>query len=502
MNPPCSNNEWTYAFFDSMAGAEEAAGSASADVLPRYTDHSYHDFSTYIEDGGKIKKHKKSERNFPARLHTILSDEKYAHIISWMVSCCSANSRFHLLMSSLTFKYPPSLLFYFYQPHGRAWKVIDKSLLVDEVIPKFFGQSKFASFTRQLSGWGFKRLHQTGRDFGCYYHECFLRGHPRLTVLMRRTSPGKGKATPSMNTEPDFYAIAEQYPLHATGEKQVFTPEFESKRKKRKSESKPMVNEPTAPKTETSSIDPLPISSCDNLEPIALPSKLEALLENYSVEPIALPSSSSSDSCVNQIQGNNGNQYFGNTTPSMFIDQYQAGGGNLYQNVQTRSQPQTTAMAPAPICAEDGLCSMNVSSCFGNGQHQHQQHSVGNIAPYPYPTHAQSLYGPSSFSRNNSLGYGGMNIYSQHQSHPSYFQQQGQAQGLGQPAYCSTSASTRNNYPKKRFSLNAWDDTAATKDSLKEMPMSIPEKGFDFNVSSIEDSFRNSYVDTATTSLG
>jgi len=84
---------------------------------------------------------------------------------------------------------------------------------MEEAIPKFFGQSKFASFSRQLSGWGFTRLHKAGRDFGCYYHECFLRGHPRLTVLMRRVSPGQGKAAPNIYTEPDFYLIAKRYPL-------------------------------------------------------------------------------------------------------------------------------------------------------------------------------------------------------------------------------------------------------------------------------------------------
>ena len=101
------------------------------DSLPRYADHTYRDFSTYIKEGKRVEKHKKSDRNFPARLHVILSNEQYSHIISWM-------------------------------PHGRAWKVKNKELLVEEVIPKFFGQSKFASFARQLSGWGFKRLHQTG----------------------------------------------------------------------------------------------------------------------------------------------------------------------------------------------------------------------------------------------------------------------------------------------------------------------------------------------------
>lgn len=30
----------------------------------------------------------------------------------------------------------------------------DKDRLVDEVIPKYFVQTKYESFTRQLSGWG------------------------------------------------------------------------------------------------------------------------------------------------------------------------------------------------------------------------------------------------------------------------------------------------------------------------------------------------------------
>eukprot|EP00577_Skeletonema_sp_RCC1716_P012055 CAMPEP_0113405458 /NCGR_PEP_ID=MMETSP0013_2-20120614/18963_1 /TAXON_ID=2843 ORGANISM="Skeletonema costatum, Strain 1716" /NCGR_SAMPLE_ID=MMETSP0013_2 /ASSEMBLY_ACC=CAM_ASM_000158 /LENGTH=409 /DNA_ID=CAMNT_0000291187 /DNA_START=20 /DNA_END=1249 /DNA_ORIENTATION=- /assembly_acc=CAM_ASM_000158 len=161
--------------------AEEVTAN---NTLPHFKfknkNHIYRDFSTYIDDGGKIEKHKKSDRNFPARLHAILSDEQYSNIISWM-------------------------------PHGRAWKVLNKTLFVEEVIPKFFGQSKFASFARQLSGWGFKRLRNTGPDFGCYYHECFLQGHPRLTVIMKRISPRQGKATPNMHSEPDFNTIAKLY---------------------------------------------------------------------------------------------------------------------------------------------------------------------------------------------------------------------------------------------------------------------------------------------------
>ena len=61
---------------------------SSSDALPRrFADHTYRDFSTYIQDGGKVQKHKKSESNFPARLHAMLAEEKYSNIIAWMVSC-------------------------------------------------------------------------------------------------------------------------------------------------------------------------------------------------------------------------------------------------------------------------------------------------------------------------------------------------------------------------------------------------------------------------------
>eukprot|EP00985_Skeletonema_marinoi_P024627 scaffold17300_cov146-Skeletonema_marinoi.AAC.2 len=134
-------------------------------ICPRFVDHghTYRDFSTYIEEGGMIEKHTESERNFPACLHAMLSNEHYSHIISWM-------------------------------PHGRAWKVHNKRLLVgDPILGKILGLPSYASFTRELSEWGFKMLHQAGPDYGCYYHECFLRGHPQLTALMKKTA------------EPDFY---------------------------------------------------------------------------------------------------------------------------------------------------------------------------------------------------------------------------------------------------------------------------------------------------------
>ena len=82
-----------------------------------------------------------------------------------------------------------------------------------EVVPRFFVQRKYESFTRQLNGWGFKRLHQSGNDYNCYYHECFLRGLPHLTALLTRSKPGQGKLIPHVEGEPNFYEIDRMFPL-------------------------------------------------------------------------------------------------------------------------------------------------------------------------------------------------------------------------------------------------------------------------------------------------
>jgi len=73
--------------------------------------------------------------------------------------------------------------------------------------------NKYESFTRQLNAWGFKRLYQSGSDSGCHYHECFLRGLPKLTCLIRRLPPSQGKSTPYPAGEPNFFKISAKFPL-------------------------------------------------------------------------------------------------------------------------------------------------------------------------------------------------------------------------------------------------------------------------------------------------
>ena len=81
---------------------------------------------------------------FPVVLHQLLeaADEQgYSDIISW-------------------------------QPHGRAFHVHDPKRFVAEVMPRYFRQTRFSSFQRQLSLYEFLRLSRQGPDHNaCKYRQ-------------------------------------------------------------------------------------------------------------------------------------------------------------------------------------------------------------------------------------------------------------------------------------------------------------------------------------------
>mmetsp|Transcript_7837 Transcript_7837/g.11576 ORF Transcript_7837/g.11576 Transcript_7837/m.11576 type:complete len:368 (+) Transcript_7837:455-1558(+) len=120
---------------------------------------------------------------FPGKLHLILSKSEYRSIITWL-------------------------------PHGRSFIVRDPESLQEKVFPIFFKLTKYNSFSRQLSLWGFKRL-TTGVDFGSYYHPLFLRGKPLLTTRMTLTLiKGIGtKRKSNPRAEPDLTALSRIRPL-------------------------------------------------------------------------------------------------------------------------------------------------------------------------------------------------------------------------------------------------------------------------------------------------
>ena len=90
-------------------------------------DHSYVDYSQHkiVSSSGPHPHGQQQRNNFPAKLHEIVSNPDYQHIICWL-------------------------------PHGRSWKILNKRLLERVICPKHFSHCKFESFNRQVNGWGFK----------------------------------------------------------------------------------------------------------------------------------------------------------------------------------------------------------------------------------------------------------------------------------------------------------------------------------------------------------
>jgi HSF-type DNA-binding len=120
----------------------------------------------------------KAEKHFPSVLHRLLEEAEvggYSDIVAW-------------------------------QPHGRSFLVKQQARFVREVMPRFFRQTRYASFQRQLSLYCFCRLSQKGADHGAYYHPSFLRGPEnaiQCEYIRRQRIKGCGvRQSASPETEP------------------------------------------------------------------------------------------------------------------------------------------------------------------------------------------------------------------------------------------------------------------------------------------------------------
>ena len=105
----------------------------------------------------------KKEPPFPLKLHQILANPEFAEYICW-------------------------------NPHGRSWRIAKPKVFEQVVIPLYFRHAKYASFMRQVNGWGFKRI-LSGNDHNSYYHSMFVRDFPQLSLKMKRFKklPKSGK---------------------------------------------------------------------------------------------------------------------------------------------------------------------------------------------------------------------------------------------------------------------------------------------------------------------
>jgi hypothetical protein len=81
-------------------------------------------------------------------------------------------------------------------PHGKGFFIYKKKRFALEVLPKYWKQAKFTSFTRKLNRWGYTRVTR-GPETGAYYHKLFQRGNLRLCLQMS-CQPTKQAMLPSL----------------------------------------------------------------------------------------------------------------------------------------------------------------------------------------------------------------------------------------------------------------------------------------------------------------
>lgn len=98
---------------------------------------------------------------FPLKLMSILDSHEHQDIISWL-------------------------------PHGRGFIIRDKKRLADLVLPKYFKESKYTSFTRRLNRWNFT-IQTHGHKEASYFHPMFIQGDPQR-VLEMHPVPQSAKA--------------------------------------------------------------------------------------------------------------------------------------------------------------------------------------------------------------------------------------------------------------------------------------------------------------------
>jgi hypothetical protein len=99
-----------------------------------------------------------------------------------------------------------------WQPHGKAFRVHQPKVFARTLMPRYFKQTKYKSFQRQLHVYNFHRISQ-GVDTGAYFHSMFVRNKKSMSLLMSCRKI-KGKKSSKKNAvnhdhaagDPDFYS--------------------------------------------------------------------------------------------------------------------------------------------------------------------------------------------------------------------------------------------------------------------------------------------------------
>ena len=102
---------------------------------------------------------------FPAKLYSILSEPKFAgKYLEWLPH---GRAWYVYLIICWFYFIPRFNMISLLSPNRRIIKLAE---FARDVLPRYFRHSNYASFMRQVNGWGFRRLY-FGRDQQSYFHE-------------------------------------------------------------------------------------------------------------------------------------------------------------------------------------------------------------------------------------------------------------------------------------------------------------------------------------------
>jgi hypothetical protein len=96
-----------------------------------------------------------------------------------------------------------------WQPHGKAFRVHEPEVFAGTIIRRYFKQTKYKSFQRQLNLYGFRRIRK-GLDKGAYFHTLFIRNKKLMSLRMLRQrikgTAGRGGNQHVLQEDPHFYS--------------------------------------------------------------------------------------------------------------------------------------------------------------------------------------------------------------------------------------------------------------------------------------------------------
>ncbi|KAL7532665.1 hypothetical protein ACHAXR_004769 [Thalassiosira sp. AJA248-18] len=96
-----------------------------------------------------------------------------------------------------------------WNPDGRSFAIQDIDTFMRHIVPRYFKQTKYRSFTRQLNIWGFQNLHHHE-----WMHRNFVRGNiDKLHLLQRRSIKANCKSPtmkPKQNTADEESSASEE----------------------------------------------------------------------------------------------------------------------------------------------------------------------------------------------------------------------------------------------------------------------------------------------------